>query len=336
MGQTRYVPSRLSFAIYGLSIMALFAGFGTPVAQVMTLILAIALFATVMWQYITLPPLYLLLGCSAWLYYMAVLSRVPFAGYFLVSVPGLAGLFFGSWRALRFQSPVLAQMSYRVWVLAVLGLAGWSVGHAQPGSVALATSLMVMALAFLGPRYIPAPLFNSLPFHTGKAAPRSDSSGDRSRSAWDYVGMLAAVVAMAYTPRWLGLAWATQFAAGLLLLAELWTLMGMRQLWPNRQQFSSAAAAGAEVWLNGVLLSIVLLVVVIVGVGGTDLTANRALPFLLALGGGVLLQISWHLGSQWLCYGALLFWGAAGMAIKMTYFPAPGAGTTALSVALSV
>jgi hypothetical protein len=110
--------------------------------------------------------------------------------------------------------------------------------------------------------------------------------------------------------------------------------MGMRQLRPNRQQFPSAATTRAEVWLNGALLTTALFVVAMVAVGGTALTANRALPFLLALGGGVLLQISWHLGSQWLCYGALLFWGASGIAIKLTYFPAPGAGTTALSVAL--
>jgi hypothetical protein len=328
--------SRLSFAIYGLSLLALFAGVGTPVAQVMTLVLAIALYATVMWQYVTLPPLYLLLGCSGWLYHTVVLSRVPFAGYFLASAPGLAGLYFGSWRALRLQSPVIAQMSYRIWVLAVLGLAGWSVGHGQPGPVAMATSLMVVALAFLGPRYMPVPLFHSLPCRRGKSTPQSDTSGYGHRSAWGYAGMLAAVVAVAYTPRWLGLAWATQLATGWLVLAELWTLMGLRRLQPNRPQLPSAATCGAEVWLNGALLTLFLCVVAIVGFGGMDITANRALPLLLALGGGALLQISWNLGNQGLCYGALLFWGASGIVVKLAYFPAPGSGATALSAALIV
>jgi hypothetical protein len=328
--------SRLSFALYGLSIFALFAGSGSSVAQVLTLILAIALYAIVMWQYATLPPLYLLLGCAGWLYHTAVLSRVPFAAYVLASLPALASLFFGSWRALRFRSPVLGQMSYRIWGLAVLGLAGWSISHGQPGWVAMSTSLVVMAIAFLGPRYIPSELFDSLPWPRSHSGLSHDVSRRAHRGAWGYVGILAAMIAVAYTPAWFGSAWAARLAVGLLILAELWTLIGGRQLRPRRQPYQSAPTFATAVWFNGALVTTLLSVLVIVGLGGKDVTANLALSLLLTLSGSILLQGSWYLSHQWLCYGALLCWGTSGIAIKLTYFPAVGSGTTALTVALVI
>ena len=318
--------SRLSFAIYGVSILALFAGVGPPATQALTLILGIALYASVMWRYVTLPSLYALLVCSAWLYHTVILSNLPFAWYFLASAPGLAALWVGSWRALRLQSPVITQMSCRIWALAILGLAAWSLVFGQPGWVAITTALVVMALAFLGPRYMPAAMFDSLSLRRGDGSP-----GQGHRNVWGYTGMLAAVVAMAYAPPWLGLAWSTQLAFGLLALAETWTLLGARRLQPGRQPHQDAA----EVWLNGALLTLLLGVMAIVGLGGLDLASNRALPLALAFAAGALLQLSLSLGSQWLCYGALLFAGAAGVVVKLTYFPVSGSGSTSLSVALA-
>ena len=308
------VLSRLSFAIYGVSILALLAGVGPPATQALTLTLGMALYATVMWRYVTLPPLYALLVCTAWLYHTLILANLPFAWYFLASAPGLAALWVGSWRALRLQSPVIAQMSCRLWALAVLGLAAWSLVYGQPGLVAMTTALVLMALAFLGPRYMPAALLNSL---RGDAGPRN---------AWGYVGLLAAVIAVAYAPLWLGLAWSTQLAFGLLALAEVWTLLGARQLQPGR--------GATEVWFNGALLTLLLGIMAIAGFGGPDVTANRALPLALTLAAGILLQLSLSLGRQWLCYGALLLAGAAGVVTKLTYFPESGSGSTALSLAL--
>ncbi len=323
--------SRLSFAIYGLSIFALFAGAGVPIAQVVTLSLAIVLYAAVMWHYTTLPPLYLLLACSAWLYHTILLAKVSFAGYFLASMPGLAVLYIGSLRALRFQSPIIAQMSFRIWVLAVLGLAGWSIGYAQPGPMAMSTSLMVMTLALFGPGYIPTALLGGVAYSRETL---EDFAEQRPWTTWGYVGMLAAVVAIAYAPRWTGLAWEIQLAIGWLGLAQLWTLMGAYQLRTHRDQMQRLAILSAEGWFNGALLTIALLLVAWVGFGNADITSSRTLPLLLAWGGGILLQISWHLGCQWLFYGALLGWGTAGLTVKLTYFPESGSGTTALSAAL--
>ena len=311
--------SRLSFAIYGVSILALFAGVGPPTTQALTLILGIALYATVMWRYVTLPPLYALLVCSAWLYHTVVLSNLPFAWYFLASAPGLVALWAGSWRALRLQSPIIAQMSCRIWALAVLGLAAWSLIYGQPGLAAMTTALTVTALAFLGPRYMPAALLDSLSFRRGAEGPRN---------AWGYTGLLAAVVTVAYAPPWFGLAWSTQFAFGLLALAEVWMLLGARQLQPGR--------VASEVWFNGALLTLLLGVMAIVSLGGLDLTSNRALPLALAFAAGILLQLSLSLGRQWLCYGALLLAGAAGVVVKLTYFPESGSGSTSLSLALGI
>lgn len=60
--------SRFSFAIYGSSILTLLLSANTLPARLITLLLAIGVYSMVVWQSLTLPPLYLLLGCLSWLY----------------------------------------------------------------------------------------------------------------------------------------------------------------------------------------------------------------------------------------------------------------------------
>jgi hypothetical protein len=310
--------SRISFAIYGLSVLAVFAAAAAPVARVLTLALAVVLYAVVMWQYATLPPLYLLLACSGWLYHTVVLAHLPPAWHFLTSLPILAGWFAASHWALHLRSSILAQMGNRVLVVAILALSGWSVAHAEPGLVAMLTALMVMALAFFGLRYLRTPLFgSSVPLHN---------------RSWLYTGTLAGVVVAAYTPLWFGLTWAAQFTLGLVLFAQLWTLIG---LWLHRTR-RDIDTPRIEVLCNSALLHVALLLVMVAAFGVTGVTAHKSVPLWLALGGGVLLQLSWQLGVQWLFYGVLVLWGAAGVITKMTYFPESGSGISSLMVALAV
>ena len=310
--------SRMSFAIYGLSVLALFAAAATPAARVLTLALAVALYAVVMWQYATLPPLYLLLACSGWLYHTVILSHLPPTWYFLASLPLLAGWFAASRWALHLRSSVLAQMGNRVLVVAILALSGWSVAHAEPGLVAMLTALMVMALAFFGLQYLRTPLFGS-----------PDQLHNRS---WLYTGTLAGIVVAAYAPLWFGLTWAAQFALGLVLFAQLWTLLGV---WQHRTR-RDVDTPWIEVLCNSALLHVALLLVMVAAFGVMGVTAHKLVPLGLALGGIVLLQLSWQLGVRWLFYGVLGLWGAAGVITKMTYFPESGSGISPLMVALAV
>ncbi|MDH3602860.1 MAG: hypothetical protein OEU26_24880, partial [Candidatus Tectomicrobia bacterium] len=307
--------SRISFAIYGLSVLAVFAAAAAPAARVLTLALAVVLYAIVMWQYATLPPLYLLLACSGWLYHTVILVHLPPAWYFLASLPILAGLFAVSRWTLHLRSSALAQIGNRVLVVAILALSGWSVGHAEPGLVAMVTALMVMALAFFGLRYLRTPLFGS--------------PEQLPNSSWLYTGTLAGIVVAAYTPLWFGLTWTAQFALGLVFFAQLWTLLG---LWLHRTR-RDVDTPRIEVLCNSALLHVALLLVMVAAFG---VTAHKSVPILLALGGGVLLQLSWQLGVQWLFYGVLVLWGAAGVTTKMMYFPESGSGTSPLTVGLIV
>ena len=85
--QQAAVLSHLSFGLYGLSIIALLLAVKTPLALLCTLILAVVLYGFVTWQYATLPPLYLLLGCAGWLYHEVMLHHLPYPWYFVGSLP---------------------------------------------------------------------------------------------------------------------------------------------------------------------------------------------------------------------------------------------------------
>ena len=157
--QQAAVLSHLSFGLYGLSIIALLLAVKTPLALLCTLILAVVLYGFVTWQYATLPPLYLLLGCAGWLYHEVMLHHLPYPWYFVGSLPAWVGLWAASRWALRQRATTLALVGYRVLVVAMLSVAAWSVAQAQPGWVALATALLVMVGAFAAPCVLPMPLF---------------------------------------------------------------------------------------------------------------------------------------------------------------------------------
>ena len=66
------------------------------------------------------------------------------------------------------------------------------------------------------------------------------------------------------------------------------------------------------------------------------LTSHRPFPILLAAIGIGLLWMSLALRLRDLFYGTLVLWGIAGVVLKLTYFPQPGAGAVEMFLALSV
>jgi hypothetical protein len=363
--QQAAVLSYLSFGLYGLSIIALLLAVKTPLALLCTLILAVALYGFVTWQYATLPPLYLLLGCTGWLYHEVMLHHLPYAWYFVGSLPAWVGLWAVSRWALQRRATTLALVGYRVLVVAMLSVAAWSVAHAQPGWVALVTALLVMAGAFAAPRVLPMPLLSrrqaesaedgaplswppSAVADAGDGAPLSwppsavadagneatslGLSGAAAQSLWLYLGTGAGLVAVAYAPPVPGLAWALQFTWGLLLLATVWAAQGLRLSRIARAEASTRSAA----LLNSAVLSLGVCLGVWVVSGLPDATYYRSLPLLLGVEGGLALWLSLALGVQWLFYGVLGLWAVAAALVQVTYFPASGSGLTMMGTALLI
>src|SRR5207248_2600924 len=78
-----------------------------------TLILAVVLYGFVTWQYATLPPLYLLLGCAGWLYHEVLLHHLPSPCYFVGSLPAWGGRWVASRWAWRQRRTGFALAGYR-------------------------------------------------------------------------------------------------------------------------------------------------------------------------------------------------------------------------------
>ena len=331
--QQAAVLSHLSFGLYGLSIIALLLAVKTPLALLCTLILAVVLYGFVTWQYATLPPLYLLLGCAGWLYHEVMLHHLPYPWYFVGSLPAWVGLWAASRWAVRQRATTLALVGYRVLVVAMLSVATWSVAQAQPGWVALATALLVMVGAFAAPCVLPTPLFRRRQAEGAEdELTRLALSGAVAQSLWLYLGTGAGLVAVAYAPPVPGLAWAVQFAWGLLLLAAVWTAQGLRLSGLAREEATARSAA----LLNSAVLYLGVCLGLGVVLGLPDVTYHRSLPLLLGVEGGLALWLSLALGVQWLFYGVLGLWGVAAALVKLTYFPASGSGLTMMGVALLI
>jgi hypothetical protein len=315
--------SRVSFALYGLSVVALLLGANAPGARIPTLLLAIGLYATVVWQYLTVPPLYLLLACLSWLYGLVILQHFPNRWYFLASLPGLIGLFVCYRWLLRRRALVLALACYQVSLGLVFALEVWSLVHSQPGLVATGTALVAMGVVFYGLQFAPARLFSD----TDEAEPVVDLRN----GPWLYTVTCMGSVAVVCAPQWTGLNWASQCAFGLVLLAFGWSTLSLQL----RHTASPAETAKVEVLLNSALLNLGFTFTLSVLLAMPDPTQNRALPLLLAMLGGVLLWLSLELRTVWLFYGVLGMWGAAGVLFKLTYFPEPSAGTVEMLLALA-
>jgi hypothetical protein len=324
------VLSYLSFGLYGVSIIALLLAVGASLPLLMTLVLTVLLYGLVTWQYATLPPLYLLLGCVGWLYHEIVLQHLPYAWYFLGSLPGYAGLWAANRWLERRQVRPLALVGYRILVLTLLSVAGWSVVYAQPGWVALATALLVMAGAFVAPAQVPTPLWRRRIDLEVNLEPSMLPPDRWATPSWLYLATGVGLVAAAYTPPVPGCTWVIQSLWGVLLWATVWTTLGLRLSRIARAE----AAARSVAFLNSALLFLAVCITVIAALALPDPTARRALPLLLGVAGSLFLWLSLVLGTRGLFYGVLGLWGTALVLLKLTYLPAPGSGITTMGLVL--
>ncbi|MGH8591121.1 MAG: hypothetical protein ACREXX_17930, partial [Gammaproteobacteria bacterium] len=228
--------SRFTFAIYGLSVLALALASGAPVARGLTLVLGIGLYGFVVWRYLTLTPLYLLLGCVSWIYALVVLRPFDPALHLLLALPGLAGLYALNRSVLARRSARLGEIASWTLGCALFSLTAWSLWNGEPGLTGLATGAAATGLWY------------GLNVARTGAGTRQGGVAEKLGS---YGVMVLCAVTLAYAPRWPALAWSTQLSLGLAVLAALWTERGLAL-------FDMRGATCAAALLDGGLLATAL------------------------------------------------------------------------------
>ncbi|MFM8333666.1 MAG: hypothetical protein ACKN9T_18460, partial [Candidatus Methylumidiphilus sp.] len=301
-GRNAYL-SRFSFALYGLSGLALALAAGSFGAAVLTLLLGLGVYTVVVWRYLTWPPLALWLGCAFWLYGLLVLRSFDAPWHLLLSLPGLLALRQVSGYLAR-RSETLAYLIGGVLAWTVALLLAWVLAHSEPGWLAFASVLAVLGLARA--------------FAVGwDAAPRS------------YLTAFLSALALAYAPPLWSAGWAMQTTLGLWLLACAWT--GLAQAAVRRDQYC------AEAWLNAALLGLALaLLLALAAWPSASLTSPSLYIALCVALGAVLLWQSVAFYLRGAVYAVLLAFGLAGALVKLAYFPAPSNGGMSFLLALAL
>jgi hypothetical protein len=315
--------SRFSFFIYGLSVLALFWVAGQQTATVITLILAIALYALVIWNYLTLTPLYLFLGCCFWLYQLAVLRHVSEPAYFLAALPGLVGLYWlAHWAMTQRRSAYLALIVYRVLYVLAIVLILWSLAYSEPGMLAMSSIVASGMLFYFALKSAPEHLFTvreQMPEALGSRRYRNLLD-----SAWFYLLPAMAAAAAYYAPTLNGLTCSMQFAFALLPISGFW---GGKGLLLFATQLSSGPVQNLERQFNAALLTLAAAAFPIFWMSPPE----QALW--LGFAGSLLLWFSLKLQVRWLFYLMLGCFGGAAVICKLTYFPWPTTGLTHMLLA---
>ncbi len=305
--------SQFSFALYGLSAVAVAVAVQTTPTAIVTLALGAMLYGWMTWRYRTLPPLYLWLGCMAGLYGFGVLNALPPVWHGLASLPGLLALLaLSHWASSR--SRAIALQCLTVFGSLLVGLTVWSLFATTPGWLGFATAAIAALLSYGAVR-----LASTLP----DADPRW-AYGDGAVAAF-------ALAAVGYVPDELPFHWETRsalFSLLMLALAALWAALGLH----DRRQ----SPISRKVWIASALLNIALALLL----GVILLLMNppgRVEPMLLlALASGLLLWLSLGLRQQALFYGVLVCAGGVGFLIKRGYFPTPGTGLGEFMLVMAV
>ncbi len=325
--------SRFTFAVYALSILALSISFTSPAARVITLTLGAGVYGTVFRQYLTLPPLYLLLICVCGLYHRFILQYVSQEAWFLAGIPGLVCLFAAHRRVVKRQAAgALAMISFRSLLILTVGLAGWSLFRAEPGTVSTATAAMLTVLIYIVLRYTSSELFG---FSSEKqqdkgSLPQGSEHYDLRNSSWFYLFPISGSLTLGYCPVFGNLAWAEQFSLSLLLLAILLTEAGLSLY----RRISDTTAVRTLVLLNSAIFGILIADSLCLLSASTEMLQNTSVYLTLLLSAGIFLRQSMILRLRFLFYAVLISGGAAGAFIKYSYFPYTSAGITEIIAAL--
>ena len=310
--------SRFSFLVYGLSILALCLVAQYPIA-IPTLVLAIAIYAYIVWCYLTLTPLTILLVCYFWLYSLLVLQHLPDSWHFLASLPVLLSLYLvAQWALNKRQSAYLALIVYRVLYGLLAILTVWSLSHSEHGLLAMTTAITAGISLYYALKSAPVAIFTPYSIIDTVSINRYQNL---LNSHWFYTIPVLGAVTVFYTPPLIGEA---QFSFGLLLLAGFWTYQGLHTFF---KAHSTSETTPIEQYLNSALLSLLVGVLALFPLWTTD-KLQLVAPLFLA--GIIMLWLSYQLLARWLFYLALLVCTLAYLPLKALYFQTPSGLATML------
>ncbi len=319
--------SRFSFFVYGLSVLALCLVAQYQTASILTLILAIGLYAFIVWRYLTLTPLTIFLACCFWLYSLVVLQQLPESLHFLASLPVLLALHHAAkWALSKRQSAYLALIVYRVLYGLLALLTVWSLIHSEAGLWAMLTAITAGVLTYYALKSAPLAIFT--PYSKIADTVSLDSTQNLLNSPWFYTIPALGAVTVFYAPQLPVLTSEAQFSFGLLLLAGCWTYLGL-SVFLKAQNTTTPTEAIAQ-RLNSALLSLS------VGLLPLLVMPNPTRIIVLFIAGSMLLWLSYKLLARWLFYGVFIVWGAAFALLKLTYFPPPSNGMVTVLLGIAI
>ncbi len=302
--------SRFSFALYGLSAIAIAIAVQTTPTALVTLALGAVLYGWITWRYRTLPPLYLLFACGAGLYGFAILHTLAPAWHGLASLPGLLVLL-GLCHWARARSRAIALQCLTTFGLLLVGLTAWSLLSTEPGWIGFTTAALAALLSYGAVQ---------LALVVPEANPR-----------WAYgngVVTAFALAAVEYAPDGGLFSWELRSAFAMLALAALWIALGLHDRRPS--------PISRTTWIASGLLNIVL-ALALGGVALWTLPPGQWEPIaLLTLASALLLWLSLGLRQQALFYSVLAGLGGLGVLVKHGYFPGPSSGLGEFALVIGV
>ncbi|MDM8516075.1 hypothetical protein QUF76_07745 [Desulfobacterales bacterium HSG16] len=332
----------ITFAIYGLSVAALVVTFNDPVPHLINLSLGIVIYFNAVRSYLSLPSLYLLLGCLGWIYKLLVLSFFPFEAWFMASAPGLLLLSCLHQWAMRRKAQSIALIIFRVMVLTGMDLVIWSLIGAFPGWLPMMTCLLFTFLLYYILRFTPAQFVQNMGMisvdtissdttATDMAAP--EKFGDMRNSLWYGMIPTAGIFTIIYAPVINGFSWTEQFSTGLIFLGIAWTLCGLFLY----ERKSCEAVTRIKILLNFSIIAIVVSLCICLGTSHpARIIENNFLPFFLGISAVVFFLQGAVLRQKHAIYLAFALAGACGGFVKGQYWPGPSAGSFEIVTAFGI
>ncbi|MEE4358268.1 MAG: hypothetical protein V2I97_17495 [Desulfococcaceae bacterium] len=317
--------SRFSMGVYGLSVLAIFLSLESPMFRIITLALGAFVYGSVIWQYLTLTPLWLLTACLSALYGLLILQYLPRESHFLAAVPGLVALMGMQMLAMKRNARTLARTVFRIRGGLGGALAVWSLWNSGPGLSAFFTCMSLCVFIWFNLRNAPEFLFESVKFFQVKT--EKEEKRDLRDTPLFYALPFCWMLTFAYAPALMGIPSPLQFASALLLLSLVWTETGLRLYHKNPD------IPRVPMFLNSALLSLFLSIGIRLFYLTPDIKRIFLIP-VLAAASLILFRQSLALRDRFLFSLALVPGGAAGIYIKYMFFPASSGGMTVLLLSL--
>lgn len=331
--------TKFTFACYALSILSIVIAFQSYSTRIISLFIGTVIYASVFWQYITVPPLYLLIACLSLLYHQVVLTFFSNDMYFLASLPGLCGLFLLYRWFLKRKGVKLASLIFRSFVALTSFVLIFSLFYASAGLSSMISGIMATCLFYILLRYTPLDIFEGANKNGAKIR-----GIDLMETPLFYAVPILSGITLAYMPVIFGIGWIVQFAITMTAHSIFWTWMGFRWLpQTNRIAISNKTnlpiyfqyVSNSECAFNiGIFSAITGIISAYFYLPVNPLNNPFLIPIMLFCG-GVLLWLSIGLRIQSLFYTALILEGIAGAFIKLTYFPGPSVGLAEMILSMA-